>query len=284
MTPHEEDEAWRSPTVISLREYVEQRLDSSERTIENARKALAEQVQQRFLATQEAIAADARSVESARKALAEQVQQRFEATEQAIRKTETSVADRLKTVTDALAALTSRVELFITRQEVAVLLEKFDARNAENIQRQLVSLSERSEIQGSAIRKELDLWKEGLREQLRLVNQATDKAAEAMDRRLEGLNEFRQQLRDQSATFITRNEFAAGMSGNQEALARMSESMAGLASRGEIAALAEKIDVLQANQDKAEGRRTVTTALVALSSSLVVSLATGLIIYALGHH
>ncbi len=186
MTPEEADEAWRSPTVVSLREYVDQRLGASERTIENVRKALAEQVeqrfqatqsaliagertvenvrlalaeqvQQRFEATQQAITAAERTVENARAALASQVQQRFEATEQAIHKADQSVSERLQTISAGLAALGSRVELFITRQEVAVLLEKFDARNAENIQRQLADMNDKNLIQGAAIRKELDL-------------------------------------------------------------------------------------------------------------------------------
>ena len=37
-----------------------------------------------------------------------------------------------------------------------------------------------------------------------LIQVAVDTAAEAMNRRLEGMNEFRQQLNDQKATFVTK--------------------------------------------------------------------------------
>ena len=40
------------------------------------------------------------------------------------------------------------------------------------------------------------------------LEKATTLAAEQMDKRLEGMNEFRGQLKDQGATFLTRNEYA----------------------------------------------------------------------------
>ena len=41
------------------------------------------------------------------------------------------------------------------------------------------------------------------------VAQATTIANSAMDKRLEGMNEFRQQMTDQTKTFITKEEYAA---------------------------------------------------------------------------
>jgi hypothetical protein len=274
------DRRWQSPDIVSLREYVEQRLDAAERTVENARKALADQVQQRFSATQEAIAADTRSVESARKALAEQVEHRFAATQQAIDKTEKSVAERLLTLTNALAVLSQRAELFITRSEMGALLEKFDERSANNVQRQIYELRGIAELRMEGILREMELRETALNTRLELLNQATDKAAAAMDRRLEGMNEFREQLNNQTGTFVTRNEFAGAMASNAEARERLADVLGSSAGRVELAALAEKIDAVESAIDKSEGRRTVTTAIVALASSLIVSLATGLILFA----
>jgi hypothetical protein len=239
---------------VSLRQYVEQRLESAERTVENARKALADQVQSRF-----------------------------QATEQAVQKTEQSVADRLKSITDALSAVTLRVETFVTRQELSSLLEKFDLRSSENLQRQLRDLDEKGRLRVEALdskqaastavqQREFQVWREGLAdtenarreglsEQMRLINQATEKAAQAMERRLEGMNEFRQQLRDQSGQFIVRQEFQV-----------------------QTQALIAQITDLRASRDKDEGRRTVTTTLIALGSSLTVSLIVGVVLFALSKH
>jgi len=61
-----------------------------------------------------------------------------------------------------------------------------------------------------AIEKYFDTKIDGLKEYIcaRLdgIEKATSIASEAMNTRLEGMNEFRQQLKDQSGTFITRLE------------------------------------------------------------------------------
>ena len=60
------------------------------------------------------------------------------------------------------------------------------------------------------LRKELitriDSNKEFFNERLRTFENQTKEAKEDMSQRLSGMNEFRSQLKDQAATFITRNE------------------------------------------------------------------------------
>lgn len=92
-------------------------------------------------------------------------------------------------------------------------------------------------------------------------------AREAIDRRLDLLNEFREQLRDQSLTFATRIELAA--------LADKIET--------ETSALADKLDTMQSAQDTEAGRRTVTTAIISAATSLVVGVVVGAIVYFLFH-
>jgi hypothetical protein len=54
---------------------------------------------------------------------------------------------------------------------------------------------------------DLDWLKELFEARLQALEKATQLAAQNMDKRLEGMNELRGQLKDQAATFLTRNEF-----------------------------------------------------------------------------
>lgn len=53
--------------------------------------------------------------------------------------------------------------------------------------------------------------KEHFESRLHAVERATDLAATAMDKRLNGMNEFRETLRDQASKFITREEMNAAL-------------------------------------------------------------------------
>lgn len=54
-------------------------------------------------------------------------------------------------------------------------------------------------------RREWTLWLDAHRHVHEATNTQVSKAEQAMDKRLEGMNEFRQSLRDQNATFVTRD-------------------------------------------------------------------------------
>jgi hypothetical protein len=73
-------------------------------------------------------------------------------------------------------------------------------------------------------------------------------AREAMERRLEGMNQIRDQLREQAASFV---------------------------SRSELALLVEKLQTMQGVIDRSEGRRTATTAFISAATSVAV----GVIVY-----
>lgn len=51
--------------------------------------------------------------------------------------------------------------------------------------------------------------KEYMDTKISALDRATSVASEAMNKRLESMNEFRAQLKDQNATFLTRNEYEA---------------------------------------------------------------------------
>lgn len=240
---------------VSLRDYIDQRLDAAEHALTLARQILADQVIDKFEASQLAIA-----------------------------KAESSINGRLGTTDSTLAAVALRAEGFITRIELSELLSRFDDRNAQNVQTQIGELDAKSQLRLTGSQREFDVWRDGLNERLSLINTATEKAAEAMDRRLEGMNEFRQQLRDQSSQFVTRVELESQSGASEQDHNRIRDALAQAATRIELAAIAEKMDGQQSVIDRSEGRRTVTTAVLALGSSTVISLAVGLILYVINHH
>ena len=49
--------------------------------------------------------------------------------------------------------------------------------------------------------------KEFITDKFQTLEKNTDTARQSMEKRLEGMNEFRQQLKDQNATFITKEDY-----------------------------------------------------------------------------
>jgi lysozyme family protein len=66
---------------------------------------------------------------------------------------------------------------------------------------------------------------------LEAAEKAVLKAEAASDRRFEGVNEFRQTLSDQAATFITRNEVVALLGAVNAALSRLDNGASAVAGR-----------------------------------------------------
>ena len=65
------------------------------------------------------------------------------------------------------------------------------------------------------------------------VQRAVDKAQETMDKRLEGMNEFRDTLKDQASRFVTRDELQSTLKpiiANLQALQKLSDIAWGKAS------------------------------------------------------
>lgn len=90
----------------------------------------------------------------------------------------------------------------IARERIAALNDKLDERDRR--------YSERFDAQEGANRLALDA-----------AEKAVLKAETAAERRFEGVNEFRQTLSDQAATFITRKEVEALLSGVNQTLGRL---------------------------------------------------------------
>jgi len=91
--------------------------------------------------------------------------------------------------------------------------------------------NQRFEDQDKAVAAALAAQKEAVLAALNAADRAVSKAELAAERRFEGVNEFRGQLSDQAATFMSRAEALLQMQAN-----------------------ADKIDVLATRMDRTEGR------------------------------
>jgi hypothetical protein len=72
------------------------------------------------------------------------------------------------------------------------------------------------------------------------IDKATSVAYASMEKRLEGMNEFRNQLKDQNITFITKAEYSAHMNKIEEDIRILRESKAqleGKASQSDVNSL-----------------------------------------------
>jgi hypothetical protein len=123
---------------------------------------------------------------------------------------------------------------------------------------------ERSLLDVEVLKKDLELWKNyherdhathleaHIREHA-ATEEALNKAAAAMEKRLEGMNEFRDQLKTQAASFITRDVFDAKMQAMQDQLGLLRDEHVGFMSterfEREHKALIDKIDDKFASYD-----------------------------------
>jgi len=84
-----------------------------------------------------------------------------------------------------------------------------------------------------SIGAKLDALKELINSRMRNIEQSTTLATNQMERRLEGMNEFRDQLKDQASRFITRAEYDILVTNIQE-LRETRAMLAGKASQSSM--------------------------------------------------
>jgi hypothetical protein len=85
---------------------------------------------------------------------------------------------------------------------------------------------QRFQAQQAALAAALTSQKESVRDALAAADRAVTKSETATEKRFEGVNEFRGQLKDQSSTFITRTEHASDLKGLTERLGRLEQLQA----------------------------------------------------------
>lgn len=255
---------------IPLRQYVEQRFAAAEQNAETTRRALADQVRE----AKETLAAQA---QESRDTLAEQVAMRFTATQLAIDKAEKADSDRLAAIQSNLQALTGRAEQFITRGELAILLDKVAEQNAGMVQDQIHELDSKSEMRLISVRREFEVWREGyllsqtqwqsgLHREMKLAEanvrarfesqeRAVTKADEVLQEYKKNANEYRVTLADMNNRALSRAEAESKSNQLRELI-----DIAAQERRASISKLEQEIATLRESNSQKLGRDEATAA------------------------
>lgn len=105
------------------------------------------------------------------------------------------------------------------------------------------------------------------------LEKATIVAATAMEKRLEGMNEFRDQLRDQTGTFVTRPEYDQQMLRTGDDLKSLSDIKAQFIGRpehvGMLVKLNEDIRVLRESKANLEGKASQSSVNIAMVVAII---------------
>ena len=108
---------------------------------------------------------------------------------------------------------------------------------------------------------------------IRALEKATEIAASGMDKRLEGMNEFRNQLKDQTFTFITRNEILTIINRMNDDLKILREQNSELFTRKEHQTYLEKTDsdirLLRESKANLEGKASQTSVNISLAIAVM---------------
>lgn len=113
--------------------------------------------------------------------------------------------------------------------------------------------------------------------QFAAVQRAVDKAETTLSVRLGGMNEFRDQLRDQASTFVSRREVESALQPIRDEIAVLRDQAGKFITQSEarlmISPLCDDIRVFRDFMSKAEGKASqsalVFTAIVAISSLII---------------
>ena len=141
--------------------------------------------------------------------------------------------------------------------ELKVIDNQFHVKEFYELKGQVTAFRELFEFQLGALREIIEA-------NFKAIALSTDKALAANDRRLEGMNEFRQSLKDQAATFITRKDFDAQHERVKEDIQKLEIS------RAEMDAKADQkgVDTKFLAQQKSTNRLFIV-AVVAIAISLL---------------
>jgi hypothetical protein len=127
--------------------------------------------------------------------------------------------------------------------------------------------------------KDTDWLRREIDQRLAAMGQQTELTRSAMEHRLNGMNEFRDQLRDQAATFMPRTEYTGLHRALEDRLSDLADRMAALELR-----LTSRLDQGDgasqgASETRSEYRLNINTVIQALAL-----LVTAVIAYAAFHH
>jgi hypothetical protein len=116
-----------------------------------------------------------------------------------------------------------------------------------------------TDLRAALLQEEIDRRWAAFGDQLTAMNRAIDKAEGEMNRRLEGMNEFRDAMRDQAARMLTRDAFDIALAAERD--------------RGDVVhgALSERVDKVEALADRQRGRQAMVTTIVAVLGVVIAA-------------
>jgi hypothetical protein len=124
------------------------------------------------------------------------------------------------------------------------------------------------------IEERLSLLIQNVADKLAYLDKAREKAEEQMNRRLEGMNEFRAALTDQSGRMLSRNEYESSHKFLDEKVRSMESSLAKSPTKSEIETaqkvLEEKIRTLELAKANQDGRSIMISSLTSIATSIIV--------------
>lgn len=137
---------------------------------------------------------------------------------------------------------------------------QFHIKEFYELQGEVKTLREMFESQFRSLKEVIEL-------NFNAINKATDKALTANDKRLEGMNEFRDTLKDQAASFITRKDFDAQHEAVKENIQRLEISRAEMDSKANQKTMDIKFVEAKSSQNKI-----LAIAVIAVLVSIVMPL------------
>lgn len=144
----------------------------------------------------------------------------------------------------------------------------------EEIDRRMLAMKdlmdERHAAQIRSFEQQRDNALDSIRAALDASQQAVNKAEIATEKRFEGVNEFRQQLSDQTRNFMTRDEVNVRIDGQGSLIARNTEQLSALELR-----LTSRLDTMTGQSSGQEAQRTEQR----LSQGAIISLVVGVLIF-----
>lgn len=147
---------------------------------------------------------------------------------------------------------------------VITLMEaKFNA-----VEKATLLLTSKTESQFFAVANTQLLAKDALQSQFDSISKSTETASAAMDKRLEGMNEFRQQMNEWAGKFITRADVENTIKYMGDRVSAMEVGMSTRITRDEMGvqqgAMGERVSSLEKFSNNMQGRMWVIAAVVVI--------------------
>jgi hypothetical protein len=233
-----------SSDTISLRDYIDSLVSTRFYALEKATELVADKMDARF-----------EGVEAAAKLAAGSVEKLFDATRDSL----LSTKDAMK---DALSSEVRRIDSARDNDIAHISISLGSQEKAAKI------FCDKIEAQFMAVAQAQNLAKEAIQLQFSAIQKGTDTATTSLDKRLEGMNEFREQMNDMASKFITRSDVESTIKYMSERISSSEATVSNCISRQEMntnqTAVSERVSTLEKFSANTQGRMWVIAAVVVI--------------------